>query len=70
MFVDDIKLGEKKQHLDPVWKKEMKHVNLEEPTSLLDHTWDALNANVNLTKVWLMNTEKCSNRESLHLKII
>ena len=32
---------------------------------LITCTWDALNANVNQTRVWLKNTGKCSNRESL-----
>ena len=43
----------------------MKHFDLREPTSFLDHTWDALNETVNLTKVWLTTTETCSKRESL-----
>ena len=35
--VDDIRLAGKKQNLDPMWKKLMKLVDLEEPTSFLDH---------------------------------
>ena len=39
MHVDDIKLAGKKQNLDPTWKKLMKHIDLGEPTSLLDHVY-------------------------------
>ena len=51
--VDDVKLIGKKQNLDPMWKKLMKHVDLGEPTSFLDHVYlgGALNAHENLTKV-------------------
>ena len=35
--VDDIKLAGKKQNLDPMWKVLNKDVDLEEPTSFLDH---------------------------------
>ena len=34
VFVDDIK---KKQNMARMWKKLMKHVDLDEPTSFLDH---------------------------------
>ena len=37
MYVDDIKLGGKKQNLDPMWKLLNKEVDLGEPTSFLDH---------------------------------
>ena len=45
----------------------MKLVDLGEPTSLLCHVYlgYAIIANGNRTKVLLMNTEKCSNHESL-----
>ena len=33
--------------------------------SLITSTWDALNANANLSKVWLTTAEKFSNRDSL-----
>ena len=36
-IVDDIKVAGKKQHLVPMWKKLIKHVDIEEPTSFLDH---------------------------------
>ena len=37
VHVDDIKLAGKKQNLDPMWKLLNKEVDLEEPTSFLDH---------------------------------
>ena len=37
--VDDIKMAEKKQNLNPVWKIQMKDVDLGEPTSFLDHVY-------------------------------
>ena len=37
VYVDDIKLAGKKQNLDPMWKVLNKEVDLEEPTSFLDH---------------------------------
>ena len=38
VFVDDIKLAEKKQNLDPMWKL-LEAVDLGEPTSFLDHVY-------------------------------
>ena len=35
--VDDIKMTGKKQILAPIWKKLMKNVDIEEPTSFLEH---------------------------------
>ena len=37
VYVDDIKLGGKKQNLDPMWKLLNKEVDLGEPTSFLEH---------------------------------
>ena len=37
--VDDIKLTGKKQNKAPMWKKLMKHVDLDEPTSFLDRVY-------------------------------
>ena len=37
--VDDIKMDGKKQNLGPLCKKLMKHVDIEEPTSFLDHVY-------------------------------
>ena len=37
LYVDDIKLAEKKQNISPTWEKFMKYVDLGEPTSFLDH---------------------------------
>ena len=39
VYVDDIKLAGKKQNLDPMWKLINKEVDLEEPTSFLDHVY-------------------------------
>ena len=39
MYVDDIKLGGKKQNIDPMWKVLNKEVQLGEPTSYLDHVF-------------------------------
>ena len=37
VYADDIKLAVKKQNINPTWKILMKDVDLEEPTSFLDH---------------------------------
>ena len=37
VYVDDIKLAEKKQNIDSMWKVLNKEVDLGEPTSFLDH---------------------------------
>ena len=37
--VDDIKMAGKKQNVAPMWKKLMKNVDLDEPTSFLDHVY-------------------------------
>ena len=39
VYVDDKKLAGKKQNINPTWKFLMKDVDLEEPTSLLDHVY-------------------------------
>ena len=39
VYVDDIKLAGKKQHIDPMWKLLNKEVDLGEPTSFLDHVY-------------------------------
>ena len=39
VHVDDINMAGKKQNLAPVWKKLMKNVDIEEPTSFLDHVY-------------------------------
>ena len=38
VYVVDIKISGKKQNMAPIWKKLIKNVGLEEPTSLLDRT--------------------------------
>ena len=42
--VDDIKLGGKKQNINPTWKKFMKDVDLREPTSFVDHVYLGLHS--------------------------
>ena len=37
--VDDIKMTGKKHNLAPMWKKWMKNVDIDEPTSFLDHVY-------------------------------
>ena len=37
--VDDIKTAGTKQNMVPMWKKLMNNVDLEEPTSFLDHVY-------------------------------
>ena len=37
VYLDDIKLAGKKQNIDPIWKLLSKEVDLEEPTSFVDH---------------------------------
>ena len=39
VYVDDIKLAGKKHNIDPMWKVLNKEVDLEEPTSFLDHVF-------------------------------
>ena len=40
VYVDDIKMAGKKQNSAPMWKKLMKDVDIEEPTSFLDHVYE------------------------------
>ena len=39
VYVDDIKLEGKTENIEPTWKILMKDVDLEEPTSFLDHVY-------------------------------
>ena len=39
VYVDDIKLAEEKQNINPMWKVPIKEVDLGEPTSSLDHVY-------------------------------
>ena len=60
MYVDDIKLAGKKQHINPIWKVLNKEVDLGEPTSFLDHV---LKDSVKQAKILLTITEPCFNPE-------
>ena len=39
VHVDDIQMTGRKHNMAPMWKKLMKHVDLDEPTSFLDHVF-------------------------------
>ena len=39
VYVDDIKMAGKKWNMAPMWKKWMKHVDVDEPTSFLAHVY-------------------------------
>ena len=39
VYADDIKMAGKKQNMGPTWKKLMKNVELDAPTSFLDHVF-------------------------------
>ena len=39
VYLDDLKLAEKKQNIDPMWKVLNKEVDLGERTSFLDHVY-------------------------------
>ena len=53
VYVDDIKMAGKKQNMAPAWKKLMKTVDLDEPTSFLD-------------RVYLGNTQReCKPNETI-----
>ena len=64
MYVDDIKLAGKKQNLDPMWKILNKEVDLEGPTSFLDHVYLGCTQRQCLISkdMWTI-TEPCSSRE-------
>ena len=59
-------MAEEKHNLGPMWKKLMNDVDLDEPTSFLDHVYlGCTQRGVSRTKSSLMNTGKCSNHEFL-----
>ena len=39
VYVDEIQLARKKQNMAPMWKKLMKDVDLDEPTTFLEHVY-------------------------------
>ena len=39
VYMDDTKMAGEQQNMAPVWKKWMKHVDIDEPTSFLDHEY-------------------------------
>ena len=64
VYVDDIKLGGKKQNLDPMWKLLNKEVDLGEPISFLDHeNLVCTQRQCEVSKDLWTITEPCLNRE-------
>ena len=39
VYVDDVKLTNKTENMEPFWKKNMEDVDLDEPTPFLDHVY-------------------------------
>ena len=60
--VDNIKMSARKQNLNPMWKQLMNLVDRHQ--FLTTCNLDALNLNASWTKVFVINSEKCSNHES------
>ena len=70
VYVDDIKLAGKKQNVDPMWKELIKLVDLEEPTSFLDHVYLGCTQRVcNANECIIDQYFKCSNHEFLLLQL-
>ena len=81
VYVDDIKMAAKKQNMTPMWKM-MKNVDIDEPSSFLDHenlggtqrefkpNQTLLNVNSNRNKHSLNIIRRCLNHVFLleHLK--
>ena len=66
VYVDDTKVAGKKQNLDLMWKKLMKHVDLEKPTSFHDHVYlGCTQRECKLNDGMVDEYRKKSNRESL-----
>ena len=64
MYVDDIKLAGKKQHIDPMWKVLNKEVDLGEPTSFLDHVYlGCTRGQCEISKDIVDNYRTCLNPE-------
>ena len=69
VFVEDIKMSGKKQNFAPMWKNLMKHVDLDEQTSFLDHVYlgcTQRECKVNENVIDQIQ-RKCSNHELLQL---
>ena len=65
VFVDDRKLAGKKQNIDLMWNVLMKGVDLEEPTSFLDHDYLGCTQRESETSKDIVESDKiCSNPES------
>ena len=63
VYVDDIRMAGKKQNKAPVWKKLMKHVDLDEPTSFLDHVYlGCTQCECKPNEILLRKIQRCLNR--------
>ena len=70
VYVDDIKMASKEDNLEPTWKRLMKHVDLEKPTSFLDHVYLGCTQRECKAKQNLVEeNRKCSTRESLQERL-
>ena len=68
--VDDIKMAGKKQKMATMWKKLMKLVDLDEPTSYFDHVYYGCTQceckpNEIIIEEYRKNIRRCSNHEFL-----
>ena len=65
--VDDIKMAGRRQKMAPMWRKLTKKCGPGRTNIifLITYIWDAFNVNVNRTKTFLIDIEKCSNHEFL-----
>ena len=67
VYVDEKKLAGRKQNIDPMWKELLKHFDLGEPTSFLDHeNLECTERECETRKDIVTITELCSNPEFPH----
>ena len=66
VHVHDIEMAERKQNMALMWKKMMKNVEFEEPTSFLDHAYlGCTQRECESNEIINEEDKKCSNHESL-----
>ena len=66
VYVDDIKMAGKKQNMAHLWKKLMKNVDLDEPTSFLDDVYlGCTQRECKPNEIISDEYRKCSNHEFL-----
>ena len=62
VYVDDIRVAGKKQHLDPSWRIPMNEIDFGEPTSFLDHVYlGCIEENATQAKTLWTIAEICLN---------